>query len=308
MSGDDRGATRPFVDRPATEIAGGELDRIAAAAARWFGCDRVEPVRISMNGIYRCPVGILRVARTTVPAAAAIDLARYLNDAGVAVARPQNDAVFIDEPTGCSVTLWAEVIDDGSPIDWSAVGASIARVHALAIDDVAERYPLADPTAFPWWDAVAALDRVVDLLDDRARHSLETVIERTSDWRAMIVVDPVVCHGDLHPGNVMSTADGPVLLDWDLMCRAHRGWDHAPLLAWARVWGGDVRAYEDFVAGYGADLSDDPTTAMIAELRLVVATLMRLDVGRRDPVAAAEAARRLDYWRTGRLTTPWISQ
>ena len=28
----------------------------------------------------------------------------------------------------------------------------------------------------------------------------------------------VVCHGDVHPGNVMMTADGPVLLDWDLLC------------------------------------------------------------------------------------------
>ena len=37
------------------------------------------------------------------------------------------------------------------------------------------------------------------------------------------------------------SADGVVLLDWDLMCLGPRGWDHAPMMTWATRWGGLAR-------------------------------------------------------------------
>ena len=52
------------------------------------------------------------------------------------------------------------------------------------------------------------------------------------------------------------TADGPVLLDWDLLCLGPPGWDHAMLLRLPR-WGWPARWYDDFAAGYGRSL---PTT------------------------------------------------
>ena len=69
--------------------------------------------------------------------------------------------------------------------------------------------------------------------------------------------DAVVCHGDVHPGNVLMTVAGPVLLDWDLLCHAHPGWDHAMLLTLAERWGGDPAVYPAFAAGYGRSLADD---------------------------------------------------
>jgi aminoglycoside phosphotransferase (APT) family kinase protein len=36
-----------------------------------------------------------------------------------------------------------------------------------------------------------------------------------------------LCHGDLHPGNVIVTAEGPRLVDWSGPVRAPAGWDLA---------------------------------------------------------------------------------
>ena len=84
------------------------------------------------------------------------------------------------------------------------------------------------------------------------------------------------------------TADGPVLLDWDLLCLGPPGWDHAMLLRLPR-WGWPARWYDDFAAGYGRSLADDPIANALAELRLVAATLMRLRAARDDPAAMPEA-------------------
>ena len=117
----------------------------------------------------------------------------------------------------------------------------------------------------------------------------------------------VVCHGDVHPGNVVMTADGPVLLDWDLLCAAPAGWDHAMLLRLPR-WGWPARWYDDFAAGYGRSLADDPAARAIAELRLVAATLLRLRAGVADPSAMPEARRRLAFWRGDPDAPTWRAQ
>ena len=106
-----------------------------------------------------------------------------------------------------------------------------------------------------------------------------------------------MCHGDVHPGNVAMTADGPVLLDWDLLCPAPPGWDHAMLLRAAAVGvaGALVRRLRRRLRPLVAPAIRRPMA--IAELRLVAATLMRLRAGRADPAAMPEARRRLAFWR-----------
>ena len=120
--------------------------------------------------------------------------------------------------------------------------------------------------------------------------------------------DAVVCHGDVHPGNVLMTLAGPVLLDWDLLCHAHPGWDHAMLLTLAERWGGDPAVYPAFAAGYGRSLVDDRAAATFGRLRNVAATLMRVRAGRTDPSAGDEAERRLRHWRGDADAPPWTAQ
>ena len=150
---------------------------------------------------------------------------------------------------------------------------------------------------FGHWRFVALFDEVAPDLGGPERSALATVVERVSGWGETVAVAPqVVCHGDVHPGNVLMSADGPVVIDWDMVCAAPAAWDHAALLTWEERWGGTPGLYASFAAGYGLDLRDDPLATVLAEGRLLAATLMRCRAGRTDPAAADEARRRLRYW------------
>jgi Ser/Thr protein kinase RdoA (MazF antagonist) len=185
----------------------------------------------------------------------------------------------------------------------------VARLHQLDRDEVAAGYPLPFCGDFPWWNFAALLSDVGADLDRRSRLSIESSIERNlpllSDQRG---VGSVVCHGDVHPGNVIQSEDGPMLIDWDLACHGPRAWDHAPLMTWTERWGGDPGIYERFADGYGRSLRGDPLAEAIAELRLVAATLMRVRAGRSSPAAAAEAQSRLRFWRGEPDAPQWNAQ
>ena len=127
-------------------------------------------------------------------------------------------------------------------------------------------------------------------------------MRRWDGWSDMLTDSAnVVCHGDLHPGNVLPTQTGPVLIDWDLMCIGPVAWDHAPLLLWEQRWtdrwGAGSGTYEEFAKGYGQSLREDDSACTLAEVRLLVATLMRMKAAQVHPEARPELERRLRWWR-----------
>jgi len=254
-----------------------------------------------MNAIFTAGATVIRVGAPTAPPEAAIDLAGTLAAAGVRVTHPvRPDAVQAGE---LAATAWERIVPTGAAADWVTIGRAVARVHTLHPDDLPARYPLPRCERFAWWRFDALLDEVGPALDAAAFDGLAGAIERHRWWLAYDEL--VVLHGDVHPGNAMATADGTVLIDWDVLCVGPPAWDHAPMLTWARRWGGPESWYRDLAAGYGRSLAGDPLAEAIAELRLVAATLMRLRAGLADPVAMPEARARLAYWRGEPGAPPW---
>lgn len=297
-------ATRAFVDQRV-----GDVDAAAAvadAAAETWGLGRPVLLRHGMNAIFRSRDVVIRVSSPSVPAGCSIDLAAALSSRGVPVVAPARRDVI--ERSGLSATAWEFVESSGDAIDWHAVGRIVRRVHELSLSDLPPGVPTPSPDAFPWWNFDLLLDEVGATIDAPARAGLEDAIERWEGWATWDPADAVVCHGDVHPGNVIMTAGGPVVIDWDLLCVAPPGWDHAPLMTWTERWGGDEGIYEEFAAGAGGSLRDDDHAAAFAELRLVAATLMRVKAGIADPVARPEADRRLAYWRGDGAAPIWRAQ
>jgi hypothetical protein len=293
---------RAYVDRPVGDLTA--ATRAAAAAARTWGFDDPALQRAGMNAIFVADSVVLRVSAPSVAAEVSLELAEFWHDHGVTVPRAaRDDVVRVD---GLSVTAWERIDGDGSPIDWIAVGELVRRVHEEPPSSLPASVPTPSPVSFPWWDFDELLRRAAPGLDDGARDGLVATIDRHRRWSDFDEV--VVCHGDVHPGNVLMRASGPVLIDWDLLCLAPPGWDHGPMLRFADRWGGRPGEYDEFARGYGRSLADDPATIAIAELRLVAATLMRVIAALGDPAARPEAERRLRFWRGEPDAPPWTAQ
>jgi aminoglycoside phosphotransferase (APT) family kinase protein len=297
--------TRAYVDRRVSDLAGAE--RAAQHAAMQWRLASPVLVRQGMNAIFRCGDTVLRVATPNGPGQASVDLAGLLADEGIDVVRStRGEAIEID---GFVVTAWPFVASTGAPIDWFEVGATVRRVHDVASSSLPDTLPQPMPTAFPWWNHEALLAEVGAHLDDAAEAGIRAAVERHRGWDDFVGSDGlVVNHGDVHPGNVIMGVDGPVLIDWDLLCRAPQGWDHAALMTWSERWGGSPDVYGDFAAGYGWSARGDREAEAFAELRLVSATLMRWKVALVDPSARPEAERRLAYWRGDADAPVWQAQ
>jgi Ser/Thr protein kinase RdoA (MazF antagonist) len=295
---------RPFVDRPAGDVAA--VTAVAMRAAKELDLGPVRLLRLGMNGVFVAGDAVVRVGRTTAPASAALELSRRLSAAGIAVALPASEIVVVSGEL--TATVWERLERVDRPIAWDHVGRAVARLHHMSAADLPPEYPLPSPTSFSWWDFDRMLAGVDAGLDDASRRALHDVVARHSWWREQIDHATVVCHGDVHPGNVVMTVDGPVLVDWDLLCLANPAWDHAPMMTLESHWGGTPGEYEAFAGGYGRSMRDEPLARAVAELRLAAATLMRVAAGHDDPAAATEAARRLRYWRGDADWPTWRAQ
>lgn len=306
-------ADRPFVDRPAGDVA--LATSVAADVAARRGWPAPTLLRVGMNVLFESGDVVIRVSAPTAPAHAAIDLADMLRSRGIPVPEPVDIAVVggVGDArdgwaSGLGASAWRRVAATTDPIDWSAVGDVVRRVHEIPQAGIPDGYPVADPRRFPWWDFDAMLAEVDDLIDGVARRGLDEVLEHHADWRDRVAAESVVCHGDVHPGNVLMTRDGPVLLDWDLMCGAHPAWDHAMLAGYALRWGGPPETYAEFLDGYGRSFEGTALLDALRDLRDVAATLMRVRAGRSDPDARAEAGRRLEFYRGAKNPPLWRLQ
>ena len=295
-------AARAYVDEPVADLDA--ADRAARHAATRWGLSEPRLLRAGMNAIFEAGGVVLRVSTPTVDARASLALLGHLARCDVRVPTAVRDEVVTLD--GLSVTGWQLIEPVATPIDWHGVGSMLRTVHGLDPAEIPVSLTLPRPSSFPWWDVDTLLVRVGRVIDDPARHGLLPTIERHRGWQGFD--GAVVCHGDVHPGIVMMTAGGPVLIDWDLLCWAPPGWDHGPMITWARRWGGDRGDYEAFAAGYGRSLAHDEATLAFAELRLVAATLLRLAAAQRDPSAMPEARRRLAYWRGDPDAPMWAAQ
>jgi aminoglycoside phosphotransferase (APT) family kinase protein len=279
---------------------------LAAAAARAWGLPDPVLLRTSMNTLFTAGDGVvLRVGRPSYPVATEREWIALMSSIAVRVPRLLDD---MNAGDGETVVAFERIASTGA-VDWTAAGAMVRRLHDLPADAVAG---LPWCGQFPHWQVDALLAELRDDIDDAALAGLDACLAAWPGWRDRMREHLVVCHGDIHPGNVMQSVDGPVLIDWDLRCMAPAGWDHGPMLQWSErwtdAWGGGPHAYDRFAEGYGASFRDDWMTQALAAMRMVIATLMRVRAGRTDVVAAAEAERRLRYWRGDADAPLWNPQ
>ena len=267
-------------------------------------------LRSGMNVVFRAGEVVLRVAPGDVDGQAQVELAGWLSGVGLPVVLPLDDASFVD---GLVITLWEHVEQpEHATIDYQQLGAAIARLHGLDVRQLpaGSSLPWCGDAAWLQLDSVferAAATGVVGSDDlavlDRERAAL-------AGWQERARAEPaVVCHGDVHPQNVRMRGDGEVaILDWDGLCLGPAAWDHAPLLTWEERWGGQPGSYPAFAAGYGSDLRQSSLAQLLARVRLLAPTLNQVVHGATDAERAAEARRRMRFWRGEPDSPAWRPQ
>jgi Ser/Thr protein kinase RdoA (MazF antagonist) len=237
------------------------------------------------------------VAPPSADVAGQVALARWLGSEGFPVAAPLANADLVGD---AQVSLWEHIPADADrPIDFEQLGAIVARLHRIApprLTSVVDLPFFADAS----WLAVEedlALAQTANLVAADGLVALRRQCTELRGWQDRARgEDLVVCHGDVHPHNVLTHGDDVVLIDWDAICLAPPAWDHAALMTWPDRWGGAPSTYRDFARGYGADLRNAPVAKELATLRLLAPTINMIINGARSPVCAAEAKTRMRYW------------
>jgi hypothetical protein len=298
-----RPADRPYVDRPVSDREAAAS--VAARQARAWSLPEPVLIRHGMNVLYRAGGVVIRVGHATAPSTASHELARRLLRHGVPTVSPIDGmAVDVD---GFAVTGWEAISVEDRPVDWRMIGEIVRLVHSLGPEVVPTDYPIVDPTRLPWWNFDVLLDEAADHVDDRSLAGMRSAVDRYRGWQAAVRREPVLCHGDVHPGNVLMSSSGPLLVDWDLLAFADPAWDQAMLATLASRWGGDPMVHDAFVAGYGEPAASTELVGALGALRNVAATLLRVRAAKIDLDARPEAARRLAFWR-GESTDAWSAQ
>lgn len=158
-----------------------------------------------------------------------VELAQRLADVGcpVAALEPRVDPL-VYAGDGFVVTLWTyyePVAPEVSPVDYAAaleqLHVGMRKVDLASprfTDRVAEAEKLvADPELSP---ALADADRV--FLGNRLRSLRRAIEERGAEEQLL--------HGEPHPGNLLSTKNGPLFIDFETCCRGPVEFDlaHVP--------------------------------------------------------------------------------
>lgn len=272
--------------------------RLAGVAARRYGVEeRVEPLRSGANHVFRAGDLVIRVAAPSADVAGQAALARWLGSRGFRVPAPLGDAQVVD---GATLSLWEHIDADARrAIDFAQLGQLVARLHQIPpalLDDVAALPFCGDA---PWLavEHHLSLAEQTHLIDAAGLAALREHCVALRGWQDRArQAGSVVCHGDLHPQNVLMSGDQVVIIDWDAICLAPPAWDHAALIPWAERWDGPPHTYTDFARGYGTDLRDSPLATELTTLRLLAATLNKITGAAHDPAYADEARVRIRYW------------
>ena len=289
-------------------------DELARRVAERLGLPEPRLERVSMNAVYRSGPCAIRVCRPTTDPVVALRTSRFLTEIGIRVPSPYDQRSFVDVDLDPELwaTTWEHIdCDPHAEPDWAMVGRMIHELHTVDPDLIASLHPLPIAGRFPWWDVAATLEDLASFIAPERLHVLRSAHERLS-WVVPHIRasddESVVVHGDLHPGNVVveRVTGRTVILDWDLLALSRPEWDHSPSLRWEQRWGGRPGTYAEFARGYGRDLTDDDLARGIADMRLLVATVMRVRASVSDASANDEADKRVAYW-AGTDTRPWVA-
>ncbi|MFI9509730.1 phosphotransferase [Nocardia sp. NPDC052566] len=276
----------------------------AACSTAGVEATGAQPIRDG-HGDYRLPGGVLaRVGRPGQQRAArhAVEVARWLESAGVDAARVVPEVRQPITVDGRAVTFWREP-PPHRPATPAEVAVALARLHRVppptgfALGTLTPLVRLAE--SIDAADSVCAADR------DWLRGHLAELCGR---WTALPAGLPwSVVHGAPRCGSVVVTEDGTaILLDLEQMSFGPPEWDlvHAAIECWslARI---SAAQYAEFCRGYGRDVMRWDGFYLLRDIREFRMTTLAVCAAATHPGYQRQALRRLACIRGDEGPRPW---
>ena len=199
----------------------------------------------------------------------------------------------------------------GAAIDGERLGATVRCLHDIPAATLTSLIPVPEYRLFRWLDVHGTLAGIQAARALEAPALAVLYAEATALknwWNDSVANGVVVCHGDVHPHNVLVSEHGQYLIDWDSICLGPRQLDHAALLTWETRWGGQPGLYESFARGYGGDFRNDKSAELLARFRNLVATVNMVARGIDNEALRSEAHVRLRWWLGDPNAPPWSAQ
>jgi len=286
-----------------------EVEALRATAAV---CERLG---LSANGLYvlrassyvavRIPATpyLARVGRAPHSCAAhgrEMAIARALADAGAPVARPAElaGAPVVHGDWAVGLWRWIEAVPGLRPAP-AELGQALRAVHhaARSVGVGALDVP---PFAAP----AKARSRIRRLhrsghLDDATAAQLEALVARSTPAPR---ADDGLVHGDFRRANVLATAHGPLVIDFDAASIGPQAWDLTLFVQEHRHFGLSKRELDRFLLAYG-DVPDGLED--LCRLRDAASAVWALAIAVTEPAFLPEARRRAASVLDGDDRAPW---
>jgi hypothetical protein len=206
---------------------------------------------------------------------------------------------------GLVVSVWQYLPIVAEPAPRSAELGSLLRI----LHD--EPFPPEPPA-----ELVDPFDSVASAIEDMPGALFATdydwltmrIAELRELWRTMeFSRRPCLIHGDAHPGNLMRTTSGDVILgDWDHVAIGPREWDLAQIYYVRRRFGIPPAAdVENFAEAYGWDPCQWPGLSSIIAIREITGLSSYIRTSSAKPYSRHELTSRLRLLRQGDTTTRW---
>jgi len=228
---------------------------------------------------------------------ASVQVTAWLNTLGFPAVHPLDvrQPVIAD---GYLVTFWDYLPPVGGPSrDIDAVARLLRKLHQLPTP------PVELPVTNPLGSLRADLGRCAWLTDAQRSWLVSRCgeLERRYAQTAWMLGRGLL-HGDAYHENIIHTADGPVLADWDSVSYGPREQDLVPTKMRSR-FGEPPSDWDRFCEVYGIDpgqLRGLPVLLAMRQLRALAAYLRS-----QSPAARIEVGRRLADLMSGTQDRPW---
>lgn len=267
---------------PSARFTDAQLRRGLAALTEAAGLNPAgaKLIKVTNNAVWRLTTAPIVVRMATTPAllhrtptviAAARWLAGHQAPAVRLAELPQPLTATDGTGAAWTATTWhAESEQELEPTGWD-LGVLLRTVHSLPAPE--------DP--LPRWDPLADIRRRLSDAEDLAdsdREVLHRLVDELARDLATVryALPPGPIHGDAHLGNLIPTARGVVLCDFDSCAMGPREVDLVPTAVGQLRFRRSPRTQQELVDAYGTDVtswSGWPVLRRLRELKLVTSAL-----------------------------------